>query len=80
MGIRMRNKLYELMTEYERANQKRIALAEWARTFKISVNTLKAWMYQDTQRYDTNIVERMANFFGLDSVEDFFYFEREPEA
>lgn len=75
MGIRMKNRLLDLMNEYEKARGRRIPQAEWARLLGVRVNTLKAWIAQDMKAYKTETVEGIAEFFNLSDANELFEFE-----
>ena len=79
MGIRMRNRLLDLMNEYEKREKRRITQAEWSRLLGVKVNTLKAWIAQDMKAYKTDTVNGFAEFFALEDPNQLFEFEKVAE-
>jgi putative transcriptional regulator len=75
MRIRkIKNRLFELIREKELKTGRRItqkAIAEFA---GVSEHTMINWLRNDMTRYETNVVERICDYFDCDLCE-LLYFE-----
>lgn len=78
MAGKLKNRLLYLVTEWERANNKRVSQAELARELGISYNALIRWLNNDVERFDAPIIERLCEHFGVE-VGDLLYIDRSGE-
>lgn len=71
---KLKNRFLVLLTEKERREERRVPLSEVAAAIKASNNTMTNWVRNKVQKYDTDLVERLCDYFDCD-LTDLLYFE-----
>jgi transcriptional regulator with XRE-family HTH domain len=75
VAVKLRNRLLYLVTEKERREQRRISQTELAGELGMAYTTVGRWLENKIERYDSPLVEKVAEYFKLTQPNDLFYFE-----
>jgi putative transcriptional regulator len=72
--VRLKNRLFLLLSDKERQLGKRIPQYEVARAIGVTNNTITNWVKNDLNKLDVEVVENLCVYFGC-QVGDLLYLE-----
>jgi putative transcriptional regulator len=76
--VRLKNRLFLLLSDKERQLGKRIPQYEVARAIGVTKNTITNWVKNDLNKLDVEVVENLCVYFGC-QVGDLLYLEEVDE-
>ncbi|MBE2269002.1 MAG: helix-turn-helix transcriptional regulator [Anaerolinea sp.] len=76
MSTKLQNRLFELLSDKERREKRRITQSEVAEAVDVSLHTIIRWMRNDVTKFEAPIVERLCDYFGCE-VGDLLYLVRD---
>jgi putative transcriptional regulator len=79
MSSRLRNRFFQLLSEKECRENRRITQREIAESIGVSLQTIGRWMHNDVTKFEAGIIEKLCDYFQCD-VGDLLYIDRSDDA
>ncbi len=72
----LKNRFFQLLSDKERRENRRITQSEVANAVDVDLHTIIRWMRNDIKKFDAPVVTRLCDYFGCE-VGDLLYLERD---
>ena len=72
MAKRLKNRLFDLLRDKEKREQRRITQSEIARAIGVMPSTINGWIQQESRRLDEHVVVGLCEYFGCE-LDDLLY-------
>lgn len=72
----VRNRFFQLLSDKERRENRRITQSEVADAVGVSLHTIIRWMRNDISKFEASVVARLCDYFDCE-VGDLLYLERD---
>jgi transcriptional regulator with XRE-family HTH domain len=79
MSVPTRNHFAKLLEEKSRREGRYITLSEVSRETGVYRKTLYQWDRNEVKQYDTSVIDKLAQYFGIKEIGDLLEYTEDPK-